>query len=93
MATVMMDASYAPVREAYVAARDHALDAALRAVGPETPPLGTLQSLQPDTLERIIAGWIRRLRALVLLALRCSLLQAGGPWWERACEGCAHVAG
>ena len=71
MAAVMMNASYGPVRESYTAARDRALDAALRALGAETPSLAALQGLQPDTLERVIAAWQRRLRALVLLALRC----------------------
>ncbi|KAI8467925.1 MAG: Cullin repeat-like-containing domain protein [Monoraphidium minutum] len=69
MAQVMLDAAYSPVRDAYVAARDTAVAALLRGVGQETPPLAALQALQLDSLERVIAGWVRRLRALVLLAL------------------------
>ncbi|KIZ02022.1 Exocyst complex component 7 [Monoraphidium neglectum] len=69
MGQVMLDAAYSPVRDSYAAARDRGLEVALRAVGQETPPLASLQLLQPDALERVIAAWTRRLQALVLLSL------------------------
>lgn len=70
MAQVMLDASYDPVRDGYLASRHRALDSILRTVGQETPPLMAMQTLQPDALDRVISAWIRRMRALVLLALR-----------------------
>ena len=68
MAAVMLDAGYAPGRDGYVAARDRALEAALRGVGQETPFAAGLRALAPDALERVAAAWARRLRALALLA-------------------------
>ena len=74
---VMVDANYAPVRDAYIAARSRALDAILHAVAPETPQAASLSAMAPDALERVVAGWNRRLRALALLALRCEISSVG----------------
>lgn len=75
MATLMLDAGYGPGKAGYASNRDRALESALRGVGQETPFLAGLQALPPDALERVSESWARRLRALVLLALRCG---AGG---------------
>lgn len=72
MAQIMLDAAYDPVKAGYVAARERALAAALRAAGPEAPAPGALAALAPDALERAVAAWGRRLRAVALLALRCA---------------------
>jgi hypothetical protein len=85
MAVVMLDAAYEPVREGYVAGRDRALEAALRSVGQETPPPAALAALTPAAMERAIAAWARRLRAVVLLALRWG--------WGRCGRGAAASPG
>ncbi|GBG00340.1 hypothetical protein Rsub_13072 [Raphidocelis subcapitata] len=85
MAAVALDAGYDKPRQGYIAARGRFLAAALRTVGPEPPPAAALASLAPDALERAVAGWGRRMRALELLALSEHRLAAS--IWPEAVGG------
>lgn len=70
MAAVAVDASYEKPRQGYIAARGRSLAAALRAVGQDPPLAAALAAMAPDALERAVASWGRRMRALLLLGLR-----------------------
>jgi hypothetical protein len=55
---------------------------ALQGVGQELPSSAVLQTLAPDQQERVINGWVQKLRVLILLMVR---------WVGSELHGCRYL--